>query len=102
VRVFFIRVSEHADAIKANVFDELHQFAEIFVSLARKADDEGCAQRNVRHKISRATEQLFEHRAIAAPPHQLEHLRARVLKRHIQVTAHLFFFRHHCERRIAQ
>src|SRR4029079_7160417 len=56
-RVLFIRIREHADAIKLRLAHAVSQLIEIFFALAGKSDNEGCADGNIRHALAYALDQ---------------------------------------------
>src|SRR3546814_2944 len=85
LRTFHRRVGERADAVELRLVEEIQQFLELGLSLAREADDEGGADGEVRADRTPALDAFKRLVYRTRPLHQLEHARAGVLERDVEV-----------------
>src|SRR5207248_1548158 len=79
------RVFEASHPVQLRLLHPLEQLFELGVRLAREADDEGAAQYEIRTLLApraNAGEGVFRMRRAA---HTLEHARAAVLERHVEI-----------------
>ncbi len=83
------RVGKAADAVEPRFFDELEQFLELGLGLAREAGDEGAADGNVGADLAPGADALQVVLGARRPLHRLEDARIRVLERHVEVRQDL-------------
>src|SRR5581483_8827463 len=81
----FIRICEYTEPVELCRLDELPKSFEIRIRLARKSDDETGSDRHARNGAPDVFDQLQENVGGRAPLHPLQHWRARVLQRHVDV-----------------
>ncbi|CAN0621223.1 protein of unknown function [Burkholderia multivorans] len=97
-RAFDRRIREAADAIQLCLADEVEQRLELLLGLAGEARDEGAADRQVRADLAPFLHALEHLLGVRGPLHPLEHLRVRVLERHVEIRQHVTLeraFGHH-------
>ena len=83
------RVLEAADAVEPRLAQPVEQQFEVGFGLAREADDEGAAQRQVGTDLAPAPDALERVLGVGRALHQLQHARAAVLERNVQVRQDL-------------
>src|SRR3546814_14492688 len=74
LRTFHRRVGERADAVELRLVEEIQQFLELGLSLAREADDEGGADGEVRADRTPALDAFKRLVYRTRPLHQLEQI----------------------------
>jgi len=79
-------VIEDASALKLAVFNEVHEFIEVGVGLARETDDEGGADGDAGDAGADALEEVADVGAIGFAAHEGEHVVTDVLQGHVDVT----------------
>src|SRR5215472_9963536 len=82
-------ILETADAIESGFVEPVEQDGEILLGLAREADDEGRAQRDVGADLAPARDARERLLLRGGAPHAAEHVRRGVLKRHVEIGQHL-------------
>ena len=82
-------VFETADAVERGFVQPFEQKLEILVGLARKSDNEGRADREIRTDLAPARDPLQRFFLRGRPAHALEHVRARMLERDVEIGQHL-------------
>src|SRR5438552_10945167 len=98
----FIRIGECAHAFKLRFTTEVHQFLKILFCFAWEADNESGSQCDTRNAVAHATNQFLYKLSIARSLHSLEHPRARVLERDIDILADLRLLCYNIEHRIRE
>ncbi len=82
-------VLEAADAVELGFIEPVEQQFEIRLGLAGEADDEGRAQREVGQISRQRAMRSSVFSCAAGPLHALQHIRARVLERDVEIGQHL-------------
>ncbi len=88
--------------IEARGLDEIQQLSEFRLALAGEADDEGRPQREIGNRRSRPFDERGVAPGVAAPPHRLEDLAARVLQRDVEVGNKAIIGRHEFEQTLVE
>ena len=58
-RAFLRRILEHTDALNADILQELTEFRELVLGLARQTDDQACTQHKARNTLAHILDQLW-------------------------------------------
>src|SRR4029077_19819503 len=80
-----ILIFEATDAIESRFAQPIEQDREVLLGFAGEADNEGRTDGEVRTHLTPALNALQGFFLMRWPPHRLQHARARVLKRNIEI-----------------
>lgn len=83
------RIREAADAVELRFTDEVEQRFELRFRLAGEAGDERAADRQVRTDLAPLLHALEHLLGVGRALHALEHVRMRMLERHVEIRQHV-------------
>ena len=89
VCAFLLRVGESPHTLEACPFHKLYEFLEVFLCLAREANEQCCAQMQTRHLLADALYELHCLRLSNMAMHTCEHIVGDMLQSDVEILANV-------------